>query len=339
VTISDCFVSVIAPLSNDEEIVEAFVRETAAVLREHYTNHEIVLVDDGSTDGTVARVTALLEQINCIRLIRCSRSFGTEVAISAGLDSVIGDFVVVMLPDSDPPQLIPRMVELSRSDSRTVVGVRIRREPEPLWSRLGAGFFYAYCNKHLRLNVPENSTYFRVLSRQAVNAITQIKDRMRFLRIFSADVGFPGEQFPYEPTSRRAVRRPRRLIDAVRLGVGIIVSNSTHPLRIVSWLGLALSGMNLAYIVYVLLIYLFKKKVAEGWATLSLQNAVMFFCLFLFFTVLCEYVGRIIGELRTRPLYYTLEERNSSVIIADEARRNVTTESTDSIGAKRETRP
>jgi dolichol-phosphate mannosyltransferase len=335
---SDCVVSVIAPLSNDEEIVESFVRETAAVLKEHYAHYELVLVDDGSTDGTVARVTALLGEIDCIRLIRCSRSFGIEVAISAGLDSVIGDFVVVMLPDSDPPSLVPRMVELSRSDSGTVVGVRIRRADEPLWSRCGARLFYAYCNKRLRLNVTENSTYFRVLSRQAVNAIIQIKDRMRFLRIFSADVGFPIVPFPYEPISRRAVRRPRRLIDAVSLGVGIIVSNSTHPLRLVSWLGLVLSGLNLAYIVYVLLVYLFKKKVAEGWATLSLQNAVMFFCLFLFFTVLCEYVARVIGELRTRPLYHTLEERNSSVAITDESCRNVTTESADPIAPKSETR-
>lgn len=325
-TSSDCFVSVVAPLADDGDIVETFVRETADVLRSRYANYEIVLVDDGSRDDTVARVTALLDRIECIRLIRFSRKFGTEIAISAGLDGAIGDFVVVALPDLDPPRLIPEMVERSRRDARTIIGVRTRRDPESAPMRLGVRMFYWYCDRHLRLHLPRDSTHFRVLSRQAVNAITRIKDRMRFLRIFSVDVGFPVEEFRYEPVHRRATRRPRSLIEAVDLAVGIIVANSTHPLRLVSWLGLAVSGLNLLYIGYVLAIFLFKHHVAEGWATLSLQNAVMFFCLFLFMTVLCEYIGRIIGELPARPLYHTLEELHSTVVIANEERKNVTSE-------------
>jgi glycosyltransferase involved in cell wall biosynthesis len=328
-TLSDCFVSVVAPLSDDGDIVDSFVREVSEVLKEHYSNYELVLVDDGSRDDTVAVVRKLLTHIECVRLITFSRPFGTEVAISAGLDTAIGDYVVVALADSDPPKLIPHLVERSRKDSRTVVGVQQRRGPEPVWNRLGARLFYWYCNRHLKLNIPQNSTYFRVLSRQAVNAITQIKDRTRFLRSFSAQVGFPVELYEYEQVSRRQRPRQRRLMDAISLAVGIIVANSTHPLRMVSWLGFGLSALNLLYMGYVLLVYLFKKEVAEGWATLSLQNAVMFFCLFLFVTVLCEYIGRIVGELRTRPHYYTLEEHNSSVVIANEDRKNVTTQATE----------
>lgn len=328
-TLSDCFVSLVAPLSDDGDIAESFVREVAAVLKAHYANYEMVLVDDSSSDDTVAVVKRLLTQIECVRLITFSRPFGTEVAISAALDTAIGDYVVVALPDQDPPKLIPRMVERSRKDSRTVVGVLGKRGPEPLWNRLGAKLFYWYCNRRLKLNIPENSTYFRVLSRQAVNAITQIKDHSRFLRSFSAQVGFPGESFEYEPVNRRSRRRPRKLLDSIALAAGIVVANSTHPLRLVSWLGLGLSMLNVLYMGYVLLVYLFKAQVAEGWATLSLQNAIMFFCLFLFVTVLCEYIGRIVGELRTRPHYYTLEEHNSSVVIANEDRKNVTTQATE----------
>lgn len=326
-TTADCFVSVIAPLSDDADIVEAFVLETTGILRAQFANYELVLVDDGSTDDTVARVTRLLERVECVRLIRCSRRFGTEVAISAGLDTAIGDFVVVALPEMDPPALIPEMVERSRRDARTIVGVRTRRDEESFGMRIGARFFYWYCNRILKFNVPRNSTYFRVLSRQAVNAVAQIKDRMRFLRILSVDVGFPVEEFLYEPIHRRRERRPRRLLDAIDVAVGIVVSNSTHPLRVVTWLGLAASGLNLLYMLYVVAIYLFKHAVAEGWATLSLQISGMFFCLFLFMSVLCEYIGRIVSEVRSRPLYHTLEERNSSVVVAHEERRNVATES------------
>lgn len=328
-TLSDCFVSVVAPLSDDADIAEAFVLETADVLKRTYANYELVLVDDGSRDDTVARVAALLSRVDCIRLIPLSRPFGIEVAISAGLDSAIGDYVVVALPDSDPPALIPQMVERSRSGHRTIVGVKRTRGEEGPLMQLGAKLFYWYCNTKLRLAIPENSTYFRVLSRQAVNAITQIRDRARFLRVFSSEVGFAAERFEYDAVPRRSRPRRRSLFDAAGLAIGIVVANSTHPLRAVSWLGLFLSMLNLLYMGYIAAVYLLKENVAEGWTTLSLQNAVMFFCLFLFVTVLCEYIGRILGELRSRPHYFTLEEKNSSVVIANEDRKNVTTQATE----------
>jgi polyisoprenyl-phosphate glycosyltransferase len=328
-TLSDCFVSVVAPLSNDADIAESFVLETNAVLKQTYANYEIVLVDDGSSDDTVSRVSGLLSRIDCIRLIPLSRPFGIEVAISAGLDSAIGDYVVVALPDSDPPSLIPQMVERSRSGHRTIVGVTRSRSAEGPLMRFGAKLFYWYCSKKLRLAIPENSTYFRVLSRQVVNAITQIRARARFLRVFSAEVGFAAERFEYETSPRRNRPRRRSLFDAVSLATSIVVANSTHPLRVVSWLGLFLSALNLVYMAYVVAVFLLKEQIAEGWVTLSLQTAVMFFCLFLFVTVLCEYIGRILSEVRERPNYFALEERNSSVVIANQDRKNVTTQAAE----------
>ena len=98
---SECFVSVITPLHNDSKIVESFVAEVIPILRDNYTNYELVLVNDGSEDDIVARVNLLLKEYECIRFISLSKHFGTEIAISSGLDSVIGDFVVVMLPESE----------------------------------------------------------------------------------------------------------------------------------------------------------------------------------------------------------------------------------------------
>jgi glycosyltransferase involved in cell wall biosynthesis len=327
---ADLFVSVVAPLHDDGDIVDAFVDETMRMLSEGYTNYELVLVDDGSRDDTVERASAQLRRYSCIRLIRLSRRFGQETAISAGLDSVIGDYVAVVLPDSDPPGLVPALVERSRSGTGIVFGIRRNRRGEPLWLRFGAGLFYGICNRLLGLQLPRNSTHFRVLSRQALNAVVQVKDRTRYLRTLSAYVGYGNQGFEYDPATRRQPPRHKSVVESITLAINIVVANSTRPLRLVTWLAMLISGLYLLYMGYIVLIYLLKPRVAEGWVTLSLQSAVAFFFLFLILTVLSEYLGRLLGEVKEGPLYYVLEERNSSVLIADEERRNVVGHSVES---------
>lgn len=323
----DCFLSVVAPLHNDADIVAGFVADLIHVLSTHYANYEILLVDDGSRDDTIRLVEQLLHQHKYIRLLQLSRSFGQEIAISAGLDAVIGDFVVVMLPDSDPPDLIPQMVEQSRQGSGIVFGIRQHRHQEPALLRVGANFFYWYCNAILDMNIPKNTTHFRVLSRQAVNALIQIKDRLRYLSTLSAYVGYSNQSFVYQPVNRRAKPRVKTLWEGVNLAVNMIVANSLRPLRLVSWLAFLLSGLNILYIGYVLFIRFSLENVAPGWATLSLQTSGMFFFLFLITAILCEYIGRILDELKGRPLYYVMNEQNSSVLATQENEKNVVTES------------
>jgi len=324
---SDCFLSVVAPLYNDADIIESFIEDVIGVLRREYANYELVLVDDGSSDETVDKVSEALRKHECIRLIRLSRRFGQETALSAGLDSVIGDFAVVMQPDRDPPEFIPRIVEQCRTGVGVVFGVRKDRKGESLLLRTGARLLYWYFNRILKISLPRNSTDFRVFSRQSLNAMISIKDRLRYLRTFSAYVGYGSESFTYELVHRRKRPRSKTLGQAVRTAISMVVANSTHPLRAVSLLGLALSAANTVYILYVVLVRLLAEDVVPGWAALSLQVSVMFLFVFLILSMLCEYVGRLLGEVRDRPLYYVLEERSSSVMIANEDRKNVVTDS------------
>lgn len=324
--VSDCFVSVVAPVLNDGDIIRDFVTEVMAVLQQCFSNYELVLVDDGSSDDSVSCISALLSEQRCIRLLRLSRSFGEETAIAAGLDSVIGDYVVIMLPNSDPPTLIPDMVASARNGSGIVYGIREQAPRDPLLQRLGRRLFYAYVNRVLKLDLPRDSSVFRVLDRRAVNAITQIKDRYRFLRVMSASIGYSYESFVYRQIDRGGKGRKRSLIDAINQAITLIVTNSTHPLRLVSWLGIVAGLFNVLYSVYVVLIYLLKNQVAEGWTTLSLQNSLMFFVIAVILTVICEYLGHLLAESKDRPLYYVLEERNSAVMVADQERRNVVSE-------------
>ncbi len=326
---SECFVSVITPLHNDSKIVESFVAEVIPILRDNYTNYELVLVNDGSEDDIVARVNLLLKEYECIRFISLSKHFGTEIAISSGLDSVIGDFVVVMLPESDPPQLIPKLVEQCRNGTDILVGVRKHRLGEPLWMIIGANIFYWICTKFLKISLTKNATEFRVLSRQAVNALLQVEDKYRYLRLLSVYIGYRNETFIYEPIRRYRRTKTRGLLESVNLGLRLIFLNSAHPLRFASYLSLGASLFNLLYMGYITAIYLFKEKVVEGWVTLSVQNSVMFFFISIILAILCEYIGLMFSKSRGWAAYYIAEEKTSSVLIAKEERPNIVQESED----------
>ena len=321
--VGECFVSVVAPVHNDSEIVQAFITEVIKVLRHNYVNYELVLVDDGSDDDTVRTIYVLLDKYECIRVIRLSRECGEETAISAGLDSVIGDYVVVMLPNSDPPQVIPEIVRQARNGAGIVFGVNNNRSNYSLMMRAGSSLFHWYCKMILKLNLPRGSTQFRVLSRQAVNAVIQSRGKYRYLRILSSRIGYLTESFVYEPINRNETSRKRSLFEAASIAMNIIIKTSRHPLRFVSWLGVGAGILNIVYTSFVVYSYIFGDEIARGWTTLSLQSAAMFFFVFVILTVMSEYIGHILFESEDRPLYYVLEERNSSVLIANGERRNV----------------
>ena len=326
-TVTDCFVSVVAPLQDDATIVHPFLDEVMGVLRRTYANFELVLVDDGSTDATYATARALLPQYECVRLIRLSRHFGEETAIAAGLDTVIGDYVVVLLPNTDPPALIPELVARARAGAGVVFGVRRHRGPESLAVRLGARIWYWYAHNFLDLDLPKNTSQMRVLDRQAVNAVVQIRDKYRYLRLLSADVGYSHAGVEYDPILRNPRKPSRSFLERASVTIDVVIANSQHPLRVVTFLGVMASALNLLYMIYVAVIYFAKNDVAEGWTTLSMQLAVMFLLMFMVLSVMSEYIGHILVESRHRPLYHVLDEASSPTVIADAQRRNVVLES------------
>jgi polyisoprenyl-phosphate glycosyltransferase len=326
VTISAVFVSVVCRLRDERGLVDGLLADLTRVLRANYENWEIVLVDDGSRDGTSARVKELLTRYEGIRLLRLSRCFGLDVALTAGLESAIGDIVVTLSAETDPPELIPRLVELARRENAAVYGVAPTRR-RGLLRELGGRAFYWSCRKLFDVPIQPHSTQLRALPRQAVNAIGEIKDRHRYLRALTPYIGYETRTVEYQPISRSG-RPPREgLFHAANTAIAVIVGNSTRPLRMVGWLALAAAFLNLLYIAYVFAVRVLKTRVAEGWMTLSLQNAGMFLLLFLILAVVTEYVGRILDETRERPLYYIAEEANSSVMVPSAERRNVVRES------------
>jgi len=319
---SEIFVSVVAPLHDDAAHVAAFIRETETVLLEHYAEYEIVLVDDGSRDDTRRVVESLLPIHRCIRMLRLSRHFGVEIAVAAGLETAIGDFVVTMLPAVDPPRLIPRFVDLARDGNDIVIGVVSTPPPRGPVYRMMRSVYLALCRRLLDVEVIPGSTCFRAISRQAVNALLRVRSRRRHFSLLVYDIGFDSIRVAYEQSPRGTIAGPS-LPALVRGGVSLIVHNSTVPLRLVSLMGLTGSLLSVVYAVYVVLVNMLLSTIAPGWTTLSLQVTGLMFLMFLMLTFIGEYLVRLLEEVSDRPLYHVYSEKTSAIMLANPDRKNV----------------
>ena len=318
----DIFVSVIAPLRDDAAIVSEYVADVIEVLRRNFANYELILVDDGSKDGTAEAVEAALGRYECIRLLRLSRAFGEEIAITAGLDSAIGDYAVIMLPKSDPPALIPEFVRLARLGSGVVFGVRRTRRGESVFMRMGAAIWHWYSRRFLNLSLPRNSSQYRLLTRQAVNAVVRIRDKYRYLGVLSTDVGFPATAIEYDPIARNPRHSPRSFWERVAIAIDIVVANSPHPLRVATAIGLVASTLSFLFALTRLAIESGRGGPIGSWVVFTVVT-FLFTVMFGVLSLLGEYLTHLLRESQDRPLYYVLGERNSAVDLADPERRNI----------------
>ena len=312
---NESLISVVAPLEESvtPQVVEAFVKETGDALRKLVTHHELILVDDGATEATVAKVREMLAQFDYLRFVRLSRHFGEEAAITAGLELAIGDYVVVMLPNMDPPSLLPEFLERARSDADIVYGVRLHRKNEPFWYRLGARAFYWYINSVVKAAIPVDSTQFRCMTRQVVNAITQIRGPDPYLRLLTSYIGFRKVGLQYAPINRSGVPTVRPKREAAHLARSLIMDHSTHPLRTILRFGVLVSFVNAAVVAW-------SARTLGSWS--DLHDSVAFIVLAVMVATVGEYVGGVSRRLRDRPAYYVREEQTSSVLLR-EVRKNV----------------
>lgn len=321
----DCFVSVVVRLSNHATILEAFVREVHQATAQAFAHFELILVDDASIDNPGAVLTPLLDELSSIRVLRLMRPVGYEASIAAGLDSAIGDYVVLLDPAADPPGLIPAIVEKARKTNQVVFGVDTAPSKESWHYRAALKAFYRFSRFFLNVELIENSTGFMAFNRQVLNAVSRFSDQQRFMRLFATLASGGGEAFPYQRLEHDQTAR-KSLREGFGKAIALLVQNSSRPLRLVSIMGLAASMINLLYIGYVAAVVLIKRDIAAGWVTLSLQSSFMFFIINLTLAVIAEYILRIMDESRDRPLYFLRDEQNSSVLLGAESRRNVVIE-------------
>lgn len=326
---TDLFISVLVVTRDQAGILESFITEAVALLEEHYSNYEVLVLDNGSQDATEEVMLGVLQRDRCVRYRRLRRSWPEETALAAGLDTALGDYVVTLDADFDPVSELPRMVERARSGYDVVLGEDQSPPRLSVWYRGGRWVFRHLARRWLELDPRASRASLRCLSRGAVSAISRVRARRRPLCLLLAEVGLEAAFHPYHRISRSGGEPKPRFIHAVRAGLSLLIHHSVAPLRAVSLLGLFGSTASLLYSVYVLGVYLFQENVMPGWTTLSLQVSGLALVAFVMLTLLGEAMGRVLEELLDRPLYHVREDRASCIMLADPARRNVTDQATE----------
>ena len=306
-------VSLIIPAYCEEKVVEECYKRIKTTMDSLINyDYELIFVDDGSYDNTLSILKRIAVHDTKLKIISLSRNFGHQVAITAGLDRVIGDVAVIIDADlQDPPELIPIMLEKWEKGYKVVYAKRIAREGEGILKRWTASLFYWLLNKLTDIKIPKNTGDFRLMDRKVVMEIRKIKERNRFLRGLSSWVGFSQISVEYKRDQRYAGKTKYPFRKMLKFALDGIFSFSQKPLKIALNIGFLSIFFGILMILYVFLGKIFFPDITvPGWA--SLLIAVVFFGGVQLFTIgiIGEYIGRIYDETKNRPLYITEEEIN-----------------------------
>lgn len=303
--LGDPVLSVVSPMWNEADSVDAFLTELSRVLNSMDVPVEVLIVDDGSTDGTSERLKAWQLSLPYLRILTLSRNFGHQAAITAGVFEARGEAVVVMDSDlQDPPDVIPDLVQAWREGADVAYAVRRQRDGETVFKRTSASLFYRALRALSTTEIPVDTGDFRLMSRQVVEALRQLPERDRFMRGLVAWVGFNQVPVEFDRAVRHAGKTKYSLARMLRLGSSGIVGFSDKPLYLTVITGfIVMAGAALGLLYILLSLLLGWGNLVPGWA--SMMVIVMFFASvqLIFLGVVGIYVSRIFVEVKQRPLY------------------------------------
>lgn len=300
--------SCVLPCRNEAANLERLLPQLRLALGRCAREWEVVLVDDGSSDGSAALLAAWA-QVPGFRVLHLSRHFGKEAALTAGLAAARGEVVVTM--DSDlqhAPELIADMVRHWLAGADVVYAQRRSRADESAAKRLGARWFYALVNAADRFEVPAGAGDFRLMDRAAVDALLALPERNRFMKGLYAWVGFDAVALPYTPEPRAQGRSHFGALRLLSLSIDALTGFTTWPLRAVSVGGCVLALLGFAYGAYLSIRYLLYGNAVSGWTTIVVSLLLLSGIQLIAIGVAGEYIGRIFEEVKARPLYIVKRE-------------------------------
>ena len=296
--------SVLVPAYNESAVLDEFHQRLAGVLDGLDVEARVLYVDDGSRDDTWQRILALRAGDPRVAGLRLSRNFGKELALTAGLDAVDGDAVVVIDADlQDPPELIPEFIARWRDGFDVVYGRRLERAGETWLKRTTASLFYRVIGHLSATAIPADTGDFRLLSRPALEALRQLRERQRFMKGLFAWVGFSQCAVDYNRDPRRAGSSKFNYWRLWNLALEGITSFSTAPLRIATYLGLAAAGVAFLAGLWVVIKTLVWGDPVAGYPSLMVVILLLGGVQLMAIGVIGEYLGRLYMEAKGRPLY------------------------------------
>lgn len=302
--------SVIVPCFNEEAVIAETHRRLSASLRAAGDSFEIIYVDDGSRDATAELLRQIQAGDGNVRMVRFSRNFGHQFATTAGLEYANGRAVVLIDADlQDPPEVIGEMLAKWREGYQVVYGQRSARQGESHFKSWTAKLFYRLMNRVSDTPIPLDTGDFRLMDRQVVQALLAMPEHDRFLRGMVAWVGFRQVALPYRREARFAGSTKYPLRKMLHFAADGILSFSRAPLKLASMVGFFCAALALAGMLWAIVTRLLTHAWVPGWASIFLAvmflGGVQLICL----GIIGEYVGRIYGETKHRPLYLVAERR------------------------------
>lgn len=304
-----CTLDIVVPCFNEEAVIGQTHRRLSEVARGIAgVRPTLIYVDDGSRDGTLAALRTIAAGDPHVRIVALARNFGHQYALTAGLEASTGDAVAVIDGDlQDPPEVIGQMVARWRDGADVVYGVRATRKGESAFKRGTAHLFYRFLQTLGNADIPADVGDFRLLDRQVVDALRALPERDRFLRGLVVWVGFRQVGVSYERQPRAAGHTKFPFRRMMSFALDGIFSFSTVPLRLVSYFGFFVSVLSMIGVVYAFYIKLFTVGVVPGWAAQWIGTLFLGGVQLLSLGIIGEYVGRIYGEVKSRPLYVVKE--------------------------------
>jgi glycosyltransferase involved in cell wall biosynthesis len=305
-------VSIITPCYNEKETIIEFYDRLKAVADSHQAYvFELVFVNDGSTDSTGLHLDTVARGDTRVKVVNLARNVGHQIAITAGMDFVDGDLIVIIDADlQDPPEIIPEMLEKLEEGYDLVHAQRKKRRGESWFKLFTAWFFYKIMRQFATSDIVENSGDFRAFNRQVLLAVCQFRERHRFMRGIFAIVGFNSCILQYERDKRYAGETKYPFRKMFGLAVNAIFSFSSSPIRFIIWMSLLLWGVSLVYLVKSLVDHFVYRITVPGWTSIiiliTFYNGIILFCV----GIIGAYVGKIFEQSQNRPLYLIHSTKN-----------------------------
>jgi glycosyltransferase involved in cell wall biosynthesis len=301
-------ISIIAPIYNEIESLAVFHKEISRVMTKSKLTWELVLVDDGSSDGSTDLIRKLGKKDAHIRPVIFARNFGHQIAVTAGLDYCRGKAAVVIDADlQDPPEVILELIKKWREGYQVVYAIRSEREGESWFKRTTASLFYRVIYRITEIKIPLDSGDFRLYDRKVIDVMCSMPERHRFLRGMSTWVGFKQVGVPYKRAARYAGETKYPLRKMLKLASNAVTSFSYFPLQLATYVGFIAAGISIIAIPVVIILRLTGSLQLIGQATTLVAVLFLGGVQLISLGILGEYLGRIYDEVKGRPLYIVSE--------------------------------
>ena len=304
-------ISVVIPVYNEAKSLDPLSVRLSAALANCNESFEIIFINDGSQDGSLEKIRSLCAETTNYRALSLSRNFGKEVAITAGLDQARGDAVIIMDADlQHPPELIIQFIERWRQGYKNVYGQRLDRATDPRIRAIFSKLFYRLVDKYGDVSLPSGAGDYRLLDRQAVDALLSMRERARFNKGLYAWIGFRSVGVPYTVESRAAGESKFNFSRLLQFALDGFMSFSSIPLKIWTYAGLLISGFALAMALYYWTRTMLFGVDLPGFPSLIVSITFFSGVQLISLGVIGEYIARIFNEVKGRPLYLIEETIN-----------------------------